>query len=261
MKRDLEACYNLLKRRFGEHMEPIEVIERLEDHRNYWRPNETRVVLLAESHVLTSSPDLKRFIKTNQHLPPDLPMSFVRWVYCLGYGENHLLDQQIVKPRNTGTSQFWRIFMSCLDLVATNADFSPVLVSRTPTCSKRIENKLSVLRRLKASGVWLVDASIAALYGPGRPKPKHALMQSAIHISWDEYVGSVIADVRPSAILCVGVGVARALDSRLNKIGVPWRVVQQPNARLSTSEHFRNYKIYRSVCADPDMIHTVPHAW
>ncbi len=53
MPTSLEYCYSRLESLVGNEMElePFSVIRRVADHRAYWRPTKTRVVLLAESHA------------------------------------------------------------------------------------------------------------------------------------------------------------------------------------------------------------------
>jgi hypothetical protein len=241
-------------------MEPVSIIERVEEHRWHWRPAQPRVVLLAESHVYTRSDELQHTLRPVPQLPRDLPRGFVRLVYCLGYGEDALLDAPIATSRNSGTPQFWKLFYSCLYPVTQNADFAPVQVARTPL-AERVTNKIAVLESLRASGVWLVDASIAALYIPGRAKPSPQLIERALQASWDGYIRSVIAEATPQAILCIGLGVARTLRSRLDRLGIPWAPVPQPNARLSAADHFRVFGMYRRVCEEPESIRTVRAAW
>jgi hypothetical protein len=175
----------------------------------------------------------------------DIPQRFVRLVYCLGYGENNLLDSPIFDPPNSGTPQFWKIFYSCLNYVHANEDFAPIQVSRT-SFSERIWNKVSLLQRLKESGVWLVDASLAALYIPKRPKPSPGLIDAALRTSWDAYVGQIVEYANPSRIVCIGRGVARSLGDRLDRLGVPIVKVPQPNARLSSTEHL---EVFQEYCA------------
>ena len=255
----LETCYETVRRDFGQNIEPIEVIRLLEAQRAYWRPIKTKVILLAESHVYTSDDDLKLSITEGHALPSGLPRDFVRLVYCLGYGEDCLLqDRRLRQPAkalgNRGTPQFWKIFKSCLDQVSGNEDFSPVQVSLTKKLPTRIANKLDLLKRLKAQGIWLVDASIAALYIPGKDKPSAKSIETALHASWDGYIGSILEDAKPKAVLCIGFGVAQRMHERIDKLGIPWGAVPQPNARLSSSEHLDIYKTYHAVCNDPQNI-------
>jgi len=88
-----------------------EVAIAVEQHRWAWKPQNVRVLLVAESHVYTSAEDSALHVRTE--LLPErarhAPREFVRLVYCLGYGETWLLDS---RPRqsNAGTWQFWNIF-------------------------------------------------------------------------------------------------------------------------------------------------------
>lgn len=241
----LEECHSRLAKLLGPGAEPIEVLRCAEDHRTYWRPNHVRVLLLAESHVFTTTSELERRVILPNMPGNDIPRRFVRLVYCLGYGENSLLDHPIDNPRNSGTPQFWKIFNSCLNRVQSNSDFATVL-GQTPLPA-RVQNKLALLRRLKATGVWLVDASMAALYLPSRPKPALAILEAALRTSWDSYVGQVVKAASPSHIVCVGRGVARCLGDRLTGLGVPVTAVPQPNARLSSAEHLAAFQHYYDV--------------
>jgi hypothetical protein len=243
----------------GLNTEPIEVFERAEEHRLHWRPDETRVVLLAESHVYTTAAELRHSLREQPDLPADLPRGFVRLVYSLGYGENGWLDRPIEGARNPGTPQYWKIFQSCLQSADSAAGFRPVLVSRTTGSAQRLRNKLLVLHELRRRGIWLLDASIAALYGwPCEAKPSARLRKEVPRASWDAYTRSVVERAEPAAILCVGVGVARALRSRLDTLGIPWGAVPQPQAHLSSEEHARILATYSAVCEDPRQIGLAP---
>src|SRR5262249_44671072 len=111
----------------------------------------------------------------------------------------------------------------------------------------RVRQKINLLESLRDSGIWLVDASIAALYTPARPKPNARIQEAAMHRSWDGYTGAVVAEAQPEAIICIGKGVQSILRSRLDRLRIPWITVPQPNARLSRSEHFAAFEIYRRV--------------
>ncbi len=260
MPDSLSVCYENLAELLGSDREPISVIQRAEEHRSYWRPSTPRVILLAESHVYTHKDELLRNVRLSPPLPGELPTGFVRLVYCLGYGEDQALCGPAPLGRNGGTPQFWKIFLSCLKPITRNEDFAVVQATKTPF-RERIANKISILDQLRASGVWLLDASIAALYTPGRPKPAAQVVHSVLQESWDSYIRSVIAEAAPEAILCIGLGVGRSLAFRLNQLGTPWAAVPQPQARLSSAAHFRIFETYRRVCADPAQIRFVPNAW
>jgi hypothetical protein len=173
-----------------------------------------------------------------------IPRDFVRLVYCIGYGENKLLDSPIQK--NTGTPQFWKIFYSCVNRVSANKDFATIQSSRT-SYPERIYNKVVLLQQLKEMGVWLLDASVAALYFPRRPKPAPYLLEQAILTSWDSYVGPIVKAANPSHIICIGTGVKNFLAERLSTVGAPVIGIPQPNARLSTVQHFQGFQKYFQV--------------
>jgi len=236
-------CYSRLREVIGPSIESIDVIKRAEEHRWYWRPSQVKIVLLAESHVYTTNEELAREIRLPGLAPSNLPRGFVRLVYCLGYGENSLLDQPIISPRNNGTPQFWKIFYSCINSSTTNADFTPIHVSATPT-TNRIANKITLLHQLREQGVWLLDACLAALYLPGRPKPSHSTRETCLQIGWDYHIGNVLQAASPHQIICIGRGVDRALANRFRNIHIPVKVLPQPQARLSSAEHFQSFKTY-----------------
>ena len=242
----------------GEGIELVEVFARAEEHRSYWRPEESRVVLLAESHVFTDSAELRRTLLPFPGLPADAPRGFVRLVYSLGYGENDQLDQPILSPRNSGTPQYWKIFQSCLRSMGVTTNYGAIQVSHTPASVERLQNKLTVLRQLRERGIWLVDASIAALYLPAQPKPAPRVREAVLQASWDAYTKFSVEQAAPSGVLCIGVGVARALRTRLDRLGVPWAAVHQPQAHLSSEEHARILATYSAVCEDPRRIGLVP---
>jgi len=205
-----------------------------------------KVILLAESHVYTTPEELARTIKLPDPAPPDVPSGFVRLVYCLGYGENWLLNRPIESPPNAGTPQFWKIFYSCAHAIAANGDFASVQASSTSP-AQRIANKLALLQRLRELGVWLLDTSLAALYLPGRRKPGPATLEACLQISWDHHVRRVVEAAAPSHIVCIGRGVARALGRRLMDLGLAVTVLPQPNARLPSADHLELFRTYYQI--------------
>jgi hypothetical protein len=235
----------------------------VEQHRRYWRPKNPRLVLLAESHVYTKEAELYRTVMVENlipqdRIPKDLPRGFVRFVYCLGYGENKLLDKPI--ESNRGTWQFWKIFYSCLNEVSSNGSFAPILMATTEH-QERIDNKIKLLKEMKdKERIWLVDASIAALYYPGRLRPPVDYNQ-VLQTSWEEHVRSTIEESRPEGILCIGCRVARALKDRLDELQIPWGAVPQPGAFLHGEEHLRVFKKYREVAEDPASVRSLSKDW
>jgi hypothetical protein len=208
--------------------------------------------------VYTRASELSSSVQVFAGLPVDLPRGFVRLVYSIGYGEDSLLDQAVTSPRNSGTPQFWKIFQSCIAKPGTIPDYGIVQKIRTRDSMIRLRNKILVLERLRESAVWLVDASLAALYLPGQEKPSARLRKEVLETSWDAYVGGVVESSEPTAILCIGVGVARSLRTRLDKLGVAWRAVHQPQDRLSSQEHARIHASYSEICDEPRNVGLLP---
>lgn len=113
----------------------------------------------------------------------------------------------------------------------------------------RVANKLALLGRLRDVGVWLLDASPAALYGPGGAKPSSRVIDQAIDLGYELHVRHAIETATPAEIVCVGRGVGDVLASRLRRTGAMITVVPQPNARLSAEEHDEILAAYRKVVA------------
>lgn len=254
----LQSTHTALTDILGSSAEPIDVLLAAEEQRRFWRPASPKVILLAESHVYTTRAELGRSLRPLPQIPANVPHGFVRLVYSLGYGENSLLDRPIVSPRNSGTPQYWKIFQSCITPVDAVIDCAPIQVSRTPDARARLSAKIRVLTMLRDRGIWLVDASVAALYLPGQAKPTARVRDAALQTSWDHYTGAVVENANPAAIICIGVGVARSLRTRLNRLRIPWAGVHQPQAYLPSREHAAICRVYSAVCSDPRRIHSVP---
>jgi hypothetical protein len=241
----LRDAYDLLGGLLPE-VEPFEALERAEAHRAFWRPADVRVVLLAESHVFTSPADLERSIVRLPDAGAGIPTGFVRLVYCLGYGENDILDRRISEPPNAGTPQFSRIFASCVGGPPLAADFRATLSSNVHS-HVRVANKLALLCRLRDAGVWLLDASPAALYSPAEAKPSSRIIDQAIDLGYELHVRHAIEAATPSEIVCVGIGVGNVLAARLRRICASITVVPQPNAHLTAAEHDAAWAAYGEV--------------
>lgn len=257
----LYLAHERITQLMGEGVEPLAVFQRTEEHRAYWRPDSPRVILLAESHVYTTIEELRHELRPQAVFPEDLPRGFVRLVYCLGYGEDSLLNRPIAGPRNAGTWQYWKIFHSCVNGVSSKDDFSSILSGKTSDAMRRLQHKLNLLETMKNRGVWLLDASLAALYSPNAPKPSPRLRKAVIEASWDTYIERVIQAAQPEAILCIGIGVGRTLQARLNRLRIPFGVVHQPQAHLSAEAHRRILATYSLVCENPKTIADVHLDW
>jgi len=243
---DLARCYSSIAKALGDDVEPYASVSAVERHRRFWRPASPKVVLLAESHVWTSESELLAMPGGRELGCDGAPETYVRFVYCLGYGEPRFAGTPI--RGNGGTPQFWKLFWSCLHRVSNETEFAPLLVGRTEY-EARLHAKRTLLETLRERGVWLLDASITALYRPGGFKPRFARIDQALRVSWDEYVSHVLAEARPRHTLVIGRGVARALADRLDKATAgQCTVLPEPQARLSREERLRVHQGCFQVC-------------
>lgn len=209
-------------------VEPPAVAVAVEGHRWAWRPADARVLLVAESHVFTSAADAA--LRVHGDLLPaaaqHAPAAFVRLVYCLGYGEPALLSGTPPLP-NPGTRQFWDIF----GLLA-GTGLQPRGGRHVPW-QDRVRWKVQTLQVLAGRGVWLLDASLHALYFPGGTSVSPALKRGLYETWWRHYGAWLIRERSPAAkVWAVSKGVAEALTS----FGYPPRGwVYHPNAKITAA--------------------------
>lgn len=211
----LKKCYDLVSLIRGENVEPYEVIECVEADRNFWRPEKVHTILLAESHVYTDSNDCIKMEPSFQvpKILEDAPSRFSRFVYCLGYGEAEYIGKTLLS--NPGTWQYWKIFSSCIHEPSPES-FSKILKKHTP--ESRILAKSELLSKLRDNGIWLLDASIVALYEPGKVKPKANMRRKIIECCWENYIRGQIMKENSSSILVIGKGVYDLLKHKLDEL-------------------------------------------
>ena len=239
----LRDCYNELQKILGQGIEPYESVELVERYRRYWKPDKIRIILLAESHVFTTEADRSISVSHIDNLP-GYPTEYAKFVYCLAYGEKGLTGN--VLHKRDGTPQFWKIFYSCNNRVTDKKDFKPIL--SITKYGQRLSNKVELLLSLKEKGIWLIDSSIVALYNNGE-KPPSKIMLSAIRKSWECYTADVIKEADPDHVICIGKGVAGVLEGDLREImGSRYKVIEQPNAHLSSEGHMANFREYGNIC-------------
>ena len=82
----------------GSEAESIEIAEEVERLRLAWRPSRVRIVMLAESHVYTSKDEALSRVRQ----PDGIETGFVRFVYCLGYGEPSLVTPPVTMETSWG---------------------------------------------------------------------------------------------------------------------------------------------------------------
>jgi hypothetical protein len=240
----LNETYLEMKQILGSHAESLESVQLVESYRRYLKPERVKVLLLAESHVFTKEEDRQIIIPPIADLP-GYPTQYARFVYCLGYGEKNLTKSQL-HPKRDGTPQFWKIFFSCNSPISSLQDFSPILRQTNP--HQRLMNKIKLLKDLKTKGIWLVDASIVALYREGEKMPN---MFQALEESWRSYTREVVTSANPEHVICIGKGVASVVENDLKQyFRNNYSVIPQPNAFLSSVEHMENFKKYSKICCD-----------
>jgi hypothetical protein len=243
----IEKTYEFVKNRVqGKSVDSLEVVKQVEEYRQFWKPAQTNVVLLAESHVYTNDQDHKtECIKQllNNFLP-NYPTRYVRFVYCLGYGENEILNQQL--EDNTGTPQYWKIFSSCISKNEHDLGFQRILKTEN-SLFQRLRNKIAVLQEMQKKGIRLLDASIVGIY---RAKYKYETKERIIKICWDEHLKNVITELHPKYIVVIGKGVESILRWRLGILGIKYETLRQPQGDRGTSEQqLENYRKYQRICS------------
>ena len=240
----LKNTYNSIKEKFGRSLdlEPFCIVKAVDDHRNFWKPKNTRVVLLAESHVHTLMNEYNNSMTYEGFKDLDgCPSNYVKFVYCLGYGESELLKSKI----NSKTWQFWRIFTSCV-IKNPSSKFGKIEAGGTPDFTQRLQNKIDLLKKLKENGIWLLDASIVALY-KNNSKPSEETTEEIIKMCWEQHISHIIQEVDPDKIIVIGKGVFKILQPELNKSNIDFDVQEQP--RMLSSEKWKEYsEKYYKLC-------------
>ncbi|NOG72594.1 hypothetical protein [Roseicella sp. DB1501] len=200
--------------------------------REAWRPPRVRLLLLAESHMATSAAELALPVRLPPDLDPDLdgawPLpeaaGFSRHLYCPAYGEPALLPRRAAPggPGNAGTPQYWRLLAGMAGLpVPTRAAL--------PGLAPRLAAKAALLHALRRRGIWLTDASLVALAGPGGWRASPRLQALAIRASWQGYHAARLPALAPAQVVVIGRGVAAVLGPAL-EAAFPgrWQAVPQP---------------------------------
>ena len=240
----LEKAYCDIKTKFSNfETEPFPIVKSVSDHRYFWKPDKVKILLLAESHVYTSIEEHDQIMHYNDF--PELdkcPVNYVRLVYCLGYGEKSLVNVK----ENPGTWQFWKIFTSCIHQ-NFHSEFGKILVGETKNQKQRLQNKISLLEKMKEKGIWLVDASIVAVYknkNGKKEKPKEKVMKEILKITWEKHTSKIICEIKPEKIIVIGKCVAGHLKEELDALGIHYDTQNQPNYPMSKEiieETFSNY--------------------
>ena len=241
----LENCYHAAAKLLGPDPESLFTVQSVDFHRQYWRPKKVHTVLLAESHVYTSPGETLKMVGAAWSVENEIIQPFVRLVYCLGYGEPEYVGFETTK--NPGTPQYWKLLSSCVGLAPTK-----VLKSQNKNLLNRLSAKTEVLSQMRDMGIWLVDASILALYSPGGGRPSPSVCQRVMERCWDRYIGHQIQVAAPHSIVVIGKGVKNALQTRLNKLSEIEKIhcIPQPQARMNCAEIIQTHSELTTICKD-----------
>src|SRR5450631_2066589 len=189
----LELAYtrarDILGREQAECLDAAVEVERL---RLVWRPERVRILVLAESHVWTSSDEVRSRVRH----PDGKETGFARFVYCLGFGEPDLVEPPIAP--NRGTPQFWKLFHDTV--YGPTASHTPLMKSSEIGWQKRVQGKLDLLEKMQNAGNWLVDASVSAVYRNGI-KPSKDDFNAVLRACWASHIGEVATGCARSAVL------------------------------------------------------------
>ena len=197
----------------------------VEKHRWAWRPENISVILIAESHIYTSCEDCR--LKVQKKLLPKAaqhtPEEFVRLIYCLGYGEPELLSAE-TKQRNSGTRQFWDMFGR---LAGTGKQPNR---HKGISLGYRLRWKIKTLEAMQTRGVWVIDASLHAMYLPGGKRVSNSV-KFALHQLWWEDYGSHLLSKFPQAKIWI---IGKTVADDLKKLKIDFQGwIYQPGAGRS----------------------------
>ncbi|KAL7552079.1 hypothetical protein ACHAWF_015295 [Thalassiosira exigua] len=225
--------------------EEWEVVKLARQYYNYWRPKETKIILLAESHAFTTrdralhGPGLAKGMLKDSYLGP---RGYLSLVYCLAYGE--ILNDNI-KQGAKGTPQFWTLFGACARGVEYVANTNSKKTFSSPfaadllkggglSVEERLEAKLGVLEDLRRRGVWLLDASVFGWYmtqpqvysrssvsqevhRKAKTRPPKELKTPSLVLSWELFTKHLIHDVAEEGnlklLIPIGMEVEKALTA------------------------------------------------
>jgi len=240
----LEKTYFQIKTKFENKLkiEPFSVVKSVNEHRNFWKPKRVRILLMAESHVYTPIEEYNHTLQYSAF--PELygcPPNYVKLVYCLGYGEREFSRVN----SKSGTPDYWKIFTSCVHQ-NYNSEFSKILLTETKNQNQRLQNKISLLEKLKKEEIWLVDASIVAVNKTVKLTEK--IRREILNISWKHYISKVIRETQPKKIIVIGRRVSKTLKDELDKINIPYEKQNQPQG-IRTKEGFKkSFEKYYQYC-------------
>jgi len=244
--------------------EDWEVVELARKYYNYWRPKETKVILLAESHAFTTKERAFQGPGLDESILPEYkgPRGFLSLVYSLGYGENEALTGQAVDKSNKGTPQFWTLFAACsrgVDHVAATNNTKTKCASPFAAdllkggglpVEERLKAKLEVLEDLKRRGIWLLDASIfgwfisqpqtytrSSVSNEVQRKPKSRppleLKAPSLVLSWELFTKHLVRHVADEGNLKLLIPIGMEVEAALTRNRLEEAVKGKSQARVT----------------------------
>eukprot|EP01082_Thalassiosira_pseudonana_P007363 g6458.t1 g6458 contig23:506490-509749(-) len=241
-----QALGRLLPKSDLESFDVLNIARRYYDH---WRPPQTRVILLAESHAFTETeralkgPGLDRSLLERYTGPRE----HLRLVYSLTYGEKEALSCPD-DDANKGTPQFWTLFAACsrgvefvpdIDDTKQNGRFTSkfaldLLKGGRLSVEDRLEAKLRVLEDMKRRGIWLLDASIFGWYisqpqqyarssvsneihRVAKQRPPKDLKSPSLVLSWELFTKHLIRDVANDGYLKLLIPIGKEVDQSITR--------------------------------------------
>lgn len=204
-------------------------LESVKAWRDAWRPERVRFLLVAESHVGELPGDTDVRVKVPGR--PDLPTSYCRLVYCLGYGGSRMCEPKAEK--NRGTPQYWEILAS-------------IAARRVVRAPSAIDEKLRVLEELRRRGIWLVDSSVTACYVPRGRRFKASHEVPLVRDSWERFVWPEVEGDRPEQVWVIGVSVGLILGD--HPAIRDDRVIPQPQIRNRELHLAELARMVESIC-------------
>lgn len=244
-------------------VESFETVAEVNRYRERWLPSHVKVLLLAESHVYTTKQDFSVGIKpistmkSGHSQESELSFErFVRFVYCLGYGEQEILDAPL-EHGNYGTPQYWKLLLSCWadpgDIQQGDPNSFQAIAKRLSkkktATAQRLSDKLELLQHLQSSGVWLLDESIMAIYAP-KPiqKPTGRVKKLIFDESWHSFCRPIIEKLQPERVLVIGKGTYDRLQAKLHDLEIPIDWVKQPQGCRQKGELLEMHKKVFEFC-------------
>jgi hypothetical protein len=214
----------------------------VEEWRNVWRPPRVKVLLVAESHVRQADRDSGTRLRLPVDLPTQriLPTSYVRLIYCLGYGEPGICVPQ---PESNSGTDFWEFFKR-LALTATQRAITPWSMPSS------LNEKVRILERLAERGIWLEDASPLAIYL--RQNERIPDSREIVTEGYEHFVWPGVARDAPARVWVVGKRVYQALQGRTGIEDGRW-FYQPRGAKRGGLEHEYHDQVER-MCRDLDEV-------